>query len=489
MPFFNKLEAAISRNSSLLVVGLDPNPELIPTHYGVDYTSVTDNRRDQAALIQQLERWLQDVIAQTADLVCAYKPTLGFYQALGSSGLDLLQTVLNTIPAHIPVILDAKHSDLNSSSVIAHRFFSQWQVDAVTLSAYLGQDLVAPFLVYPGKAVFVLACTSNPSATRLQGYPSTDSPFYLQVIQECKTWGTTEQVGVEVGTTTPDTLARVRAIAPERLILVRSIWQEGVDLSQLLKAGLNRNGEGLLVPIPQDWMSQADLTQRVRSLQEQIHSVRTQVIQENASCDVWVSNVCTLEQHPHLDLILQLYDVGCILFGNFVQASGAVFPYYIDLRKIISNPQLFQQVLNAYAAILKDLRFDRIAGIPYGSLPTATGLALQLNRPMIFPRKEVKAHGTRRMVEGNFEPGETAVVVDDILISGNSAMEGAAKLKSVGLNVQDIVVFLDHEQDVKGRLQANGYQPHAVLTISEVIATLHQTGRISDAEMAVFAAG
>jgi uridine monophosphate synthetase len=487
MHFLNKVEAAISRNSSLLVIGLDPNPELMPARYRVRDASPEENRCNRDALIQGLQDWLQWVIAQTTDLVCAYKPTLGFYQALGSAGWDVLQAVLSTIPADIPVILDAKHSDLNTSSLIAELAFTQWQVDAITLNAYSGQDLVAPFLVYPGRAVFVLGCTSNPSANQLQHYPTTETPFYLHVIAESQNWGTTEQLGFEIGTTTPDVLMRVRAIAPERLILVRSIWQEGVDLSQIVKAGLNRNGEGLLIPIPQDWLNREDLSQRVQSLREQVNQVRTQTVQENASCDLWFSNVCTLQQHPHLDLILQLYDVGCILFGNFVQASGAVFPYYIDLRKIISNPQLFQQVLNAYAAILKGLSFDRIAGIPYGSLPTATGLALQLNRPMIFPRKEVKAHGTRRLVEGNFEPGETAVVVDDILISGNSAMEGAAKLKSVGLNVQDIVVFLDHEQDVKSRLQANGYRPHSVLTISEVVETLYQAGRIGDVEMQAFA--
>lgn len=99
-------------------------------------------------------------------------------------------------------------------------------------------------------------------------------------------------------------------------------------------------------------------------------------------------------------MILQLYDLECILFGEYKQASGAVFPYYIDLRKIISQPPVFHRVLEAYATILSTLKFDRIAGIPYGSLPTATGLSLRLHRPMIFPRKEVKAHGTRRMIEG-----------------------------------------------------------------------------------------
>jgi uridine monophosphate synthetase len=486
MHFIDKLESAIRLNSSLLIVGLDPNPELLPPSDGDRYALSAENSSSRDVLIQQLSDWLQWIVAQTADLVCAYKPTLGFYEALGSAGLDLLQSVLRIIPAHIPVILDAKHSDLNTSNFMAQMVFTQWQVDAITLSVYPGQDLVAPFLVYSGKAVLISCRTSNPSAIQLQSYPTVESPLYLHIVQESKTWGTSDQLGLEVGTKTPEVLARVRAIAPERLILVRSIWQDGVDLSQIVKAGLNRNGEGLLIPIPQVWTSCEDLSAQVRSLREQVNYIRTQTIQENASCEVWVSNLCTLNQNPHLNLILQLYDVGCILFGNFVQASGAVFPYYIDLRKIISNPQLFQQVLDAYAGILKDLRFDRIAGIPYGSLPTATGLALQLNCPMIFPRKEVKAHGTRRIVEGNFEPGETAVVVDDILISGNSAMEGAAKLKSVGLNVQDIVVFLDHEQDVRSRLQANGYQPHSVLSISEVVKTLHQAGRISDTEIQAF---
>ncbi|MGB3494338.1 MAG: bifunctional orotidine-5'-phosphate decarboxylase/orotate phosphoribosyltransferase, partial [Elainellaceae cyanobacterium] len=421
------------------------------------------------------------------DWACAYKPTLGFYEALGSAGLDLLQDILHIIPAHIPVILDAKHSDLNTSSAIAHTVFDEWQVDAITLSAYSGQDLAAPFLIYPNRAVFVLCCTSNPSAAALQNYPNVESPFYLHVIKEAQRWGTTEQLALEIGTIDPNVLASARAIAPERIILVRSIWQEEVDLTQIVLAGLNQSGEGLLIPVPQDWMGQDDLAGRGRSLQAQVNQVREQRANETVSCEVWFSNVCVLDQHPHQDLILQLYDVGCILFGKFVQASGAVFPYYIDLRKIISNPQLFQQVLNAYAVILNDLSFDRIAGIPYGSLPTATGLALQLNHPMIFPRKEVKAHGTRRLVEGTFQSGETAVVVDDILISGNSVMEGAAKLQSVGLVVHDIVVLLDHEQDVKGRLEANGFRAHSVLTISEVIETLHQAGRISDSELERFA--
>jgi uridine monophosphate synthetase len=478
MHFFEQLEAAIARNSSILIAGLDPNPELMPARYG--------DRQDADNLIQRLLNWMQWVIFATKDLVCAYKPTLGFYQALGAPGLELLEQTLAAIPAHIPIILDAKHGDLNTSTRLARTVFEQWRVDAITLSPYAGQDQIAPFLLYPGKAVFVLCCTSNPAAIAVQAYPTPESPLYLQVVQAAKTWGTPEQLGLEVGTTKPEVLARVREIAPERLILARSIWQDSANLGRILTAGLDANGAGMLVPIPQDWLSDEHPNQRIESLREEVNQTRNQIVQTGSSCDLWLSNVCTLNPQPHLDLILQLYDMGCILFGEFKQASGATFPYYIDLRKIISNPRIFHQILKAYAEILQNLSFDRIAGIPYGSLPTATGLALHLNYPMIFPRKEVKAHGTRRVIEGNFQPGERIVVVDDILISGKSVMEGVEKLQSVGLKVQDIVVFLDHEQGVKDRLRANGYQAHAVLTISEVIETLYQAGRINEAQLKIF---
>ncbi|MFN5472424.1 MAG: bifunctional orotidine-5'-phosphate decarboxylase/orotate phosphoribosyltransferase, partial [Pseudanabaena sp.] len=103
-----------------------------------------------------------------------------------------------------------------------------------------------------------------------------------------------------------------------------------------------------------------------------------------------------------------------------------------------------------------------------------------LNFPLIFPRKEVKAYGARRLIEGNYEAGETIVVVDDILISGKSAIEGAQKIESCGLKVRDIVVFIDHEAGVRDRIQQSGYSPHAVLKISEINETLYQSGRINE---------
>ena len=469
MKFFDKLHQASDRNQSLLCVSLDPNPEIWPKSYGSEDT-ISYN-------LWGIKEWLEFLIVETTDLVCAYKLTLEFYQVLGSSGLGLLRQTLTAIPDHIPIILDAKYSGIDTSTIFARTIFSDWQVDAVTLNPYTGQDEVAPFLLYPEKFVFILCATANPSATVLQEYPSPESPFYLQLLKEAKTWGTPEQVGLQVGGSA-EVLARIRNMAPERLILASGIPSASQELKNILELELNANGEGLIIPVPQETLGSSSPRKLVRGLRDEINHFRVEIAQNNPTCSLWLPDVCLLNEHPHKDLILQLYDIGCIQFGEFVQASGATFPYYIDLRTIISHPQVFEKVLSTYGDILQELSFDRIAGIPYGSLPTATGLGLRLNYPIIFPRKEVKDHGTRRLVEGKFCEGETVVVVDDILITGKSVMEGAAKLKSVGLLIEDIVVFIDHEEGVKDRLEQNGYRAHAVLTISEIALTLYEAGRL-----------
>ncbi|MEL7417773.1 MAG: bifunctional orotidine-5'-phosphate decarboxylase/orotate phosphoribosyltransferase [Cyanobacteria bacterium J06555_3] len=468
MNFTEKLDQAIASNNSLLIVGLDPNPEMMPAKY----------RHREGSLLENIEAWLLWAISSTSDRVCAYKPTLGFYQALGIPGLQLLERILGAIPSSMPIILDAKHSDLNTSTVFARTIFEQWQVDAVTLTPFAGQDHAAPFLVYADKAVFVLAHTSNPKAETLQRFPNLEQPYYLQVVKESQSWATPEQLYLEVGTTNLNVLSKIRAIAPERTILLRSLWSKKNNLESLIAIGLNNTGGGLLIPIPQDFLAQQNLAPEVANLNRKLNTYRQQKLPQAASCEIWTPNVCLLTSHPYQSLILELFDIGCLLFGEYVQASGATFSYYIDLRKIISNPHIFNQVLDAYGDIVQQLEFDRIAGIPYGALPTATGLALNLQRPMIFPRKEVKAHGTRRLIEGNFNPGEKVVVIDDILISGKSVMEGAEKLKSAGLEIDDIVVFIDHEGGVKDRLKDNGYNAYSVLNISEITDTLYEAGRI-----------
>ncbi len=467
--FSEKLQAAVDRNHSLLCVELDPNPEL---------------KRDGDT--RSWRTWLQWLISETVDVVCAYELSLSYYQTLGSKGMELLDQTIMSVPPHIPVILDAKHADLGSSAAFARTIFEEWEVDAVTLAAYAGQDCAAPFLLYPHKMAFVLCSTANESAAALQQFPSPESPFYLQLVKEAQTWDTPDRVGIE-SSIVPAILSRVRDLAPERTILCSGGFDwEAIAWQDVVAAGLSTNGDGLIIPAPPERIATEKPGEAIDQLRQEMETARSQTRPDRPACSLWLPNVCTVDRHPHHDLILQLFDIGCILFGDYVQASGRTFPYYIDLRRIVSQPQAFHLVLRAYAAILETLEFDRIAGIPYGGLPTATGLSLHLNRPLVFPRKEVKAHGTKRVVEGNFNPGETVVVIDDILISGNSAIEGAQKLESTGLNVNDIVVFIDHGNDVKGTLQEQGYHAHAVVTLQEMVETLYEAGRMTEEQYNAF---
>lgn len=485
MGFFVQLTDAIADRQSLLVTGLDPNPEMLQSWAA---------RRGLAgrSFLSQARHWIKAVIEATAPHVCAYKPSLGFYQALGPVGLELLLEVRDLVPRDLPLIIDAKHGDLNSSSALAHYLFKDLGADAVTLSPLAGQDIAAPFLLYPDKAVVMTCHSSNQAARQIQHYPNEEAPLYLQIVRETQLWATPDQLLLEVGTSDPAILARVRAEAPERFLILRSLWGEEEKLDAMLQAGLGAAADGLLLPLPQNLLVEDDMASRAEALKQQITAKRQRWLEERDkgnpdTCALWLP-----EKQPSADplesLIVDLFDIGCLLFGDYVQASGAVFNYYVDLRQIISDPNLFHRVLHAYAGKLQGLEFDRIAGIPYGSLPTATGLSLQLHKPLIYPRKEVKAHGARRLIEGDFEEGDRVVVVDDILITGGSVLEGIGKLESSGLKVQDVVVFIDHGGDhdrrAMERLKAAGYSCHSVLNIAQITAVLQRAGRLSEAQAA-----
>ena len=485
MGFFVQLTEAIAERQSLLVTGLDPNPEMLQSWA---------QRRGMGnrSFLSQARHWIKAVVEETSPHVCAIKASLGFYQALGPLGLELLLEVRDLVPRDLPLIIDAKHGDLNSSTALAHYLFKDLGVDAVTLSPLAGQDIAAPFLLYADKAVVITCRSSNPAAKRIQYHPNDADPLFLQIVRECQLWGTPDQVLLEVGTSDPAVLSQVRQAAPERVLMLRSIWSEEERVDGLLEAGLSDSADGLLIPMPQNLLVEDDLAQQAEALKGRINRRRQSWLDNHAgsvagSCDLWLAQ--PNDADPMAELIVDLFDIGCLLFGEYVQASGAVFNYYIDLRQIISDPNLFHRVLHGYSALLEQLAFDRIAGIPYGSLPTATGLSLALHKPLIYPRKEVKAHGARRLIEGDFQEGDHVVVVDDILITGGSVLEGIAKLESSGLSVSDVVVFIDHggerDRSARERLQTAGYQVHAVLDIERITQALLRAGRLSPEQAAV----
>ncbi len=173
-----------------------------------------------------------------------------------------------------------------------------------------------------------------------------------------------------------------------------------------------------------------------------------------------------------------LLSAGCIKFGEFTLKSGLKSPIYIDLRQIISHPKLLADVAQAYLPIVSSLKFSRIAGLPYAAIPIATAISLAGNYPMIYPRKEAKAYGTKAEIEGEYHAGETAVIIDDLATTGGSKFEAIEKLTGAGLVVKDVVVLVDRQSGARESLEQAGYSMHAVLTIAQLLDHWEGNGKV-----------
>ncbi len=186
-----------------------------------------------------------------------------------------------------------------------------------------------------------------------------------------------------------------------------------------------------------------------------------------------------LSANPQLPALADgLLEAGCIKFGEFTLKSGLKSPIYIDLRQIITYPALLRQIGEAYLPLIRDLEFDRLAGLPYAAIPIATAVALAGNYPMIYPRKEVKTYGTKAEIEGEFHAGETALIIDDLATTGGSKFEAIEKLTHAGLVVKEVVVLVDRQSGAKESLEKAGIRLHAVLTISEMLTHWEATGKV-----------
>lgn len=464
MDFFEKLTNAIERNQSLLCVGLDPRLDALPTHY----------RTDEENQIADLLAWNLAVIQQTADLVCAFKPNIAFYEALGQAGMALLHDTLSAIPDHIPVILDAKRGDIGSTATAyAQACFDQLGVDAVTLSPYLGRDSIDPFAAYDGKGLFVLCHTSNPSAEEFQKLDvqreAGTEALYLQVARTATRWS--PQVGLVVGATYPEAVAAVRAVAADAWFLVPGIGAQGGDLAATLAAGLRADGSGLIVNVTRGVTAAEDPRAAAQTLRQAIADARA-------------TAAPTLDERaPAAELrtlIVELARLGAVKFGDFTLASGTQSPIYIDLRLLVGRPSLLRRAAQAYADLLAKIPCDRVAGVPYAALPIGTAVALATGVPLIYPRKEAKAHGLGKTIEGGWQPGERVTIIEDLITSGGSTIQTAERLRQAGLKVEDVIVLIDREQGGVENLARAGIRAHSVFKLSDMMDVLVAAQALSE---------
>ncbi|KAM4608422.1 uridine 5'-monophosphate synthase-like isoform 2-T3 [Polymixia lowei] len=174
------------------------------------------------------------------------------------------------------------------------------------------------------------------------------------------------------------------------------------------------------------------------------------------------------------DLILKLYDVGAVKFGEYKMKNGMISPIYMDLRVVISYPSLMNEVSGLiYQRVqTEQLKFDSVCGVPYTALPLATIICSSNDLPMLIRRKEAKDYGTKRMVEGKYCEGEICLIIEDTVTTGGSILETAEVLYKEGLKVTDAIVLVDREQGGMAMLASKGIRLHPVISMFKLLDVL-----------------
>jgi orotidine-5'-phosphate decarboxylase len=236
MSFIKNLRNAWVQNNSLVCVGLDPDLARLPSHFAKTPDSIF--------------AFNKEIIDATHDLVCAYKPQIAYFAAIGAEQ-QLKQTIdyIKTNYPQIPVILDAKRGDIGSTAeMYATEAFVRYNADAVTINPYMGYDAAAPFLKYQDRGVVLLCRTSNPGAGDIQDLMVDGSPIYEHVATMiAQKWNSNQNCLLVVGATWPEQMSKIRSLVGDLPFLVPGVGAQGGDVEAMVTAGQTQDGTGLII--------------------------------------------------------------------------------------------------------------------------------------------------------------------------------------------------------------------------------------------------
>lgn len=236
MIFEEKLRAVWQQTSSMLCVGLDPDPARFP-----------DIFQKSPEPVFEFNKFIIDSVA---DLVCAFKPQIAHYAAIGAERQleQSIQYIRHRYP-QLLIILDAKRGDIGSTAqMYAQEAFERYDADAVTMNPYMGDDAIEPFLVRPDRGAILLCRTSNSGARQFQDQQIEGRPLYGLVAKWAEErWRQQSNIMLVVGAGGAQEMADIRKIAPHVAFLVPGIGEQGGDPATVVRAGLRPSGDGLLV--------------------------------------------------------------------------------------------------------------------------------------------------------------------------------------------------------------------------------------------------
>lgn len=258
MTFQAKFEKIVKKNNSLVCVGLDSELEKLPS--GISQFNFN-----------------KKIIDETFEEVCAYKVNSAFYEGAGIEGLQSLRDTAKYLKKNypeIPIIFDAKRSDIgNTSKMYAKSAFATYQADAITVLPYLGRDSLAPFFEYEDKLVIVIFKTSNPDSGMFQNLSVDGTAYYLKIAKEIKSWGY-KNLGVFVGATYPQEMKAMRELFPENIFLSAGVGEQGADIEEIVRAGVNKNGEGIAFNASRSIIFDNNPREAAKRLKDEINKYR-----------------------------------------------------------------------------------------------------------------------------------------------------------------------------------------------------------------------
>lgn len=488
--FGKKLER-LQRRVGPLCIGLDTDWSKVPGEFKV------------LGIEEGTFQFNKIIIDSTFDLVCAFKPNTAFYEDTpeGEKALERTVEYIHKKYPYIPVIGDIKRADIgNTNEGHIRTAFERYKFDAVTVNPWLGQETLQRFLDMEDKGIICVVKTSNPGSEEFQNLPvsikqvattkeellelykavgDTEMPMYLVMAWRIsRFWNKKNNCYVVVGATYPEELSLVRKIAPNMTMLLPGIGTQGAEIQATVVNGMDQNTQGMIINA-----SRSVIFAQRQEGETVEDAARREAAKLRKEINYYRENPEGMTQSQK-ELADALFEVGAIKFGAFrlklheKQPNAPLSPIYVDLRILRSStPAIKTLICKAYLDLMKDLQFNLFADVPTAITPIVSLLSKITGIPMITPRGE-KGYGSGAQIDGVFKPGQTAVLIDDLITKGESKIGPAELLKRNGVSVKDIVVLIDREQGGTQDLASQGYRLHSAFTVSNLLRYYLRSGQI-----------